>query len=57
MNVNSLGKTGLKVTNLCLGTMTFGRQADKSTSLEMIEKDLEWLDGLWYSLPRRHEFS
>lgn len=29
MEIRSLGNTGLKVTNLCLGTMTFGNQADK----------------------------
>ncbi|MBT9139335.1 MAG: hypothetical protein DDT31_01919 [Syntrophomonadaceae bacterium] len=32
MEIRSLGKTGLKVTSLCLGTMTFGNQADKESS-------------------------
>jgi 1-deoxyxylulose-5-phosphate synthase len=38
MDIRSLGKTGLKVTNLCLGTMTFGNQADKKTSFEILDK-------------------
>jgi|GEM_PF-4010789 len=38
MKIHSLGKTGLKVTNLCLGTMTFGNQADKKTSFEILDK-------------------
>lgn len=38
MEIRSLGRTGLKVTNLCLGTMTFGNQADKKTSFEILDK-------------------
>jgi 1-deoxyxylulose-5-phosphate synthase len=38
MEINNLGKTGLKVTNLCLGTMTFGKQADKNASFEILDK-------------------
>ncbi|MGG1597409.1 aldo/keto reductase [Paenibacillus naphthalenovorans] len=38
MEFRSLGKTGLKVTNLCVGTMTFGNQADKQTSFEILDK-------------------
>ncbi|NOU91374.1 hypothetical protein GC102_37465 [Paenibacillus sp. LMG 31460] len=38
MEIRSLGQTGLKVTNLCLGTMTFGNQADKRTSFEILDK-------------------
>lgn len=38
MEIRSLGKTGLKVTELCLGTMTFGKQADKSTSFQILDK-------------------
>ncbi|MFC5452556.1 aldo/keto reductase [Paenibacillus aestuarii] len=38
MEIRSLGQTGLKVTNLCVGTMTFGNQADKQTSFEILDK-------------------
>jgi 1-deoxyxylulose-5-phosphate synthase len=38
MEIRNLGKTGLKVTNLCLGTMTFGKQADESASFEILDK-------------------
>ncbi|MAU08553.1 MAG: aldo/keto reductase [Anaerolineaceae bacterium] len=32
-----LGKTGLRVSELCLGAMTFGREADEATSFEMMD--------------------
>ena len=32
MKIKKMGKTGLKVSEVCLGTMTFGKQADESTS-------------------------
>lgn len=32
MNMRRLGRTGLKVSEICLGTMTFGVQADEKTS-------------------------
>lgn len=38
MKIRNLGKTGLKVTELCLGTMTFGNQANKKTSFEILDK-------------------
>jgi aryl-alcohol dehydrogenase (NADP+) len=38
MEIHSLGSTGLKVTELCLGTMTFGKQADKTTSFQILDK-------------------
>ncbi len=38
MENRSLGRSGLKITNLCLGTMTFGNQADKKTSFEIMDK-------------------
>lgn len=38
METRSMGKTGLKVTSLCLGTMTFGNQADKEKSFEIMDK-------------------
>ncbi|PZE19542.1 aldo/keto reductase [Paenibacillus xerothermodurans] len=41
MDIRSLGKTGLKVTGLCLGTMTFGNQADKKASFEILDTAYE----------------
>ena len=32
MEYKLLGNTGLKVSRLCMGTMTFGKEADKATS-------------------------
>lgn len=36
-----LSKTGLKVSRLCFGTMTFGGQTDESTSVQMVERCLD----------------
>lgn len=38
MEIRNLGRTGLKVTPLCLGTMTFANQADKVTSFAILDK-------------------
>ncbi|GGH75767.1 aryl-alcohol dehydrogenase-like predicted oxidoreductase [Pullulanibacillus pueri] len=38
METRALGRSGLKVTALCLGTMTFGNQADKATSFKIMDK-------------------
>jgi len=38
MNYKTLGRTGIKVSNLCLGTMTFGKEADEATSINMFHK-------------------
>ena len=35
MNYRQLGRTTLKVSPLCMGTMTFGREADRETSVAM----------------------
>jgi aryl-alcohol dehydrogenase-like predicted oxidoreductase len=37
MNFRYLGKTGMKVSELCLGAMTFGREADEAASFEMMD--------------------
>ncbi|PJF25548.1 MAG: aldo/keto reductase, partial [Phototrophicales bacterium] len=37
MNYRYLGRTGLKVTELCLGAMTFGREADETTSCAILD--------------------
>ncbi|MBI2424848.1 MAG: aldo/keto reductase [Candidatus Hydrogenedentes bacterium] len=36
-----LGKTGLQVSELCFGTMTFGNEADEKTSQALFERALE----------------
>ncbi|MCF8566762.1 aldo/keto reductase [Alicyclobacillus tolerans] len=41
METKSLGRSGLKVTRLCLGTMTFANQADKKTSYDIMDKAFE----------------
>lgn len=38
MKYRILGNTGLKVSELCLGTMTFGKQADEHTSFAILDK-------------------
>jgi 1-deoxyxylulose-5-phosphate synthase len=38
MNVRRMGKTGLKVSEICLGTMTFGHQCDEPTSFAILDK-------------------
>lgn len=37
MKTKQLGRTGLKVSEVCLGTMTFGNQADESASIEIMD--------------------
>jgi aryl-alcohol dehydrogenase-like predicted oxidoreductase len=38
MNVRRMGRTGLKVSEICLGTMTFGHQCDERTSVAILDK-------------------
>jgi len=38
MNLRRLGNTGLKVSEICLGTMTFGYQCDQPTSFAILDK-------------------
>lgn len=38
MDYRHLGRTGLKVSALCLGTMTFGREADEATSHAILDR-------------------
>lgn len=59
MEYTTLGKTGLKVSRLCLGTMTFGWSADEETSFAIMDTAYEagltffdtadiyssWIDG------------
>jgi 1-deoxyxylulose-5-phosphate synthase len=37
MHIKQLGRTGLKVSEICLGTMTFGNQADEMTSFAIMD--------------------
>lgn len=41
MEYKSLGRTGLKVSRLCLGTMNFGPLADEATSFNIMDRALE----------------
>lgn len=41
MEYRKLGRTGLKVSALCLGTMTMGKQVDEGTSLQLIERAVD----------------
>ncbi|MCF6245579.1 MAG: aldo/keto reductase, partial [Sulfurovum sp.] len=36
-----IGKTGLRVSPICLGTMTFGTQADKKAAFTIMDKAYE----------------
>lgn len=36
-----IGKTGLRVSSICLGTMTFGTQANKAESFKIMDKSYE----------------
>ena len=41
MDQITLSKTGLKVSRLCFGTMTFGGQTDEPASVQMVERCLD----------------
>lgn len=41
MEVRSLGRTGLKVSEICLGTMTFGNQADEREAVAIMDTAAE----------------
>ena len=41
MEFTQLGRTGLKVSRLCLGTMNFGPQSDEQTAFAIMDKALE----------------
>ena len=38
MEYSQLGRTGLKVSKICLGTMTFGNQCDEKTAHAILDK-------------------
>ncbi|MBX3081369.1 MAG: aldo/keto reductase [Anaerolineae bacterium] len=41
MDYINLGRSGLQVSRLCLGTMTFGRETDEPTSRIMLDRFVE----------------
>lgn len=41
MEYRYLGKTGMKVSELCLGTMTFGRETEAAESVKMLDRFVE----------------
>jgi aryl-alcohol dehydrogenase-like predicted oxidoreductase len=41
MRIRTLGRSGLKVTEVCIGTMTFGNQADERTSHAILDRALD----------------
>ncbi|MBI3300499.1 MAG: aldo/keto reductase [Deltaproteobacteria bacterium] len=41
MKIKRMGRTGLKVSGICLGTMTFGRQCDEATSFAIMDTAVE----------------
>ena len=41
MKIKKMGRTGLKVSEVCLGTMTFGNQADLETSTAIMDAAVE----------------
>lgn len=41
MNKNRLGKSGIAVSDICMGTMTFGSQADEKMSLRILDRAFE----------------
>ena len=60
MNKVQLGSSGLQVTPICLGTMTFGEQVDEVTAHSILDFSLErgvnFLDAAeMYSVPARAE--
>src|SRR5947209_6348831 len=38
MQIRRMGRSGLKVSEICLGTMTFGHQCDERTSMAIMDK-------------------
>jgi aryl-alcohol dehydrogenase-like predicted oxidoreductase len=41
MKIRRMGQTGLKVSEICLGTMTFGHQCDERTSFAILDRAAE----------------
>jgi len=41
MNYVAFGQTGIRVSQLCMGTMTFGNEADEQTSVQLMNRALD----------------
>jgi aryl-alcohol dehydrogenase-like predicted oxidoreductase len=41
MQLRALGTTGIRVSALCLGTMTFGNEADEATGVDLVHRYLD----------------
>ena len=41
MEYRKMGRTGLKVSSFCLGTMTFGRQVEEKESIRIIHQAID----------------
>jgi aryl-alcohol dehydrogenase-like predicted oxidoreductase len=62
MKTRRLGRTGLTVSEICLGTMTFGSHADEATSLRILDKSfdagVDFLDvAEVYPVPPKPEYA
>jgi aryl-alcohol dehydrogenase (NADP+) len=44
VKIKRMGRTGLRVSEVCLGTMTFGHQCDEPTSFAIL--DHAWSAGV-----------
>jgi len=57
MEYRFLGNTGIQVSSLCMGTMTFGREADKAASKAMFDRcrdaGIFFFDCADYRCPQR----
>ena len=60
MNYKKLGNTDLKVSTICLGTMTWGEQNSQNEAFEQMEYSLENGVNFWdtdelYAVPTKDE--
>jgi 1-deoxyxylulose-5-phosphate synthase len=46
MKIKRMGRTGLKVSEICLGTMTFGKQCDEPSSFAILDR--AWNAGVYF---------
>jgi len=49
MQTKRLGKSAISVSTICMGTMTFGSQADEKTAFRILDKSLD--AGINFSTP------
>ena len=62
MNRNRLGRSSIVVSDICMGTMTFGSQADEKTAFRIM--DMAWEAGInfydtaeMYPVPPKAEYA